>query len=129
MGGLLLTRGGSTRAPAPLTRPGNIQGGGIDSDWTQRFSDYYVKGQTSKSVQRAVQEPLMTFVTDPTDGSTFPIETTTTATQTETVSFTDHGVARDTGNLIKGRPDHRGYVYGYQATAARSLPADHEQAH
>ena len=94
VGGLLLTRGGSTRAPAPLTRPGNIQDGGIESDWTQRFSDYYVKGQTNKSVTRQAQVPLFTSATDPTSGLTFPIETSTTATTTESVSsiMTGHAI-------------------------------------
>jgi prophage tail gpP-like protein len=94
VGGLLLTRGGSTRAPAPLTRPGNIQGGGRRSNWAQRFSDYYVKGQTNRSVIRATQEPLIMSGTDPRSGLTFPIETSTTATTTENVAsvMTGHSI-------------------------------------
>jgi prophage tail gpP-like protein len=94
VGGLVLTRGGSSRAPAPLTRPGNILDGGIKSSWAQRFSDYYVKGQTNKSVTRAHSTPLITSVTNPTEGATFPVETSTTATTTETVSsiMTGHAI-------------------------------------
>lgn len=106
VGGLLLTRGGSTRAPAPLTRPGNIQDGGIESDWSQRFSDYYVKGQTNKSVTRKAQVPLFTPATDPTDGSTFPIETSTTATTTESVSSIMTGHAIDP-EITRYRPTVR----------------------
>ncbi len=95
VGGLLLTRGGNTRAPAALTRPGNIQGGGRKSDWSQRFSDYFVKGQTNRSVIRKTQVPLFTVGTDPRDGSSFPVETTTTATSTEEVASVMTGHAID----------------------------------
>lgn len=86
VGGLLLTQGGSSRAPAPLTRPGNIWGGGIKSSFAERFSDYYVKGQTNRTVARKSQVPLIVDATDPRDGLTFPAETSTTATTTESVS-------------------------------------------
>lgn len=46
VGGLLLTRGGKTRAPAPLTAGDNVLDIGVDYDWTHRFSRYIVKGQT-----------------------------------------------------------------------------------
>jgi prophage tail gpP-like protein len=65
VGGLLLTRGGSTRAPAPLQRPGNILSGGYRYDWTQRFSDYYVKGQTNQTVQRKGRTAPMNAHLDP----------------------------------------------------------------
>jgi prophage tail gpP-like protein len=106
VGGLLLTRGGSTRAPAPLTRPGNIQGGGGKSSWAQRFSDYYVKGQTNRSVARKVQVPLMVQGTDPTTGLTFPIEESTTATTTESVSAIMTGHAIDP-QITRYRPTVR----------------------
>ncbi len=106
VGGLLLTRGGSSRAPAPLTRPGNIQDGGIEEDWSQRFSDYYVKGQTNKRVQRAVQVPLIIPGTDPTSGLVFPIETSTTATTTESVTSIMTGHAIDP-QITRYRPTVR----------------------
>ena len=46
IGGLLLTRGGATRGPAPLFLPGNVQDGTYTSSWRERFRDYIVKGQT-----------------------------------------------------------------------------------
>lgn len=95
VGGLLLTRGGSTRAPAPLTRPGNIQGGGRKSNWAQRFSDYYVKGQTNRSVIREAQVPAFSTVTDPRDGTSFPLETTGTQTMTESVTTVMTGRSTD----------------------------------
>lgn len=95
IGGLLLTRGGSTRGPASLTRPGNIAGGGRKSNWAQRFSDYYVKGQTNRSVVRKTQAPLFTVATDPRDGTSFPVEESTTATSTEQVSSVMTGHAID----------------------------------
>ncbi len=95
VGGLLLTRGGNTRAPAPLQRPGNIQGGGWQSDWSQRFSDYYVKGQTNRSVIRKGSVPAMSIVTVPQTGESFPVETTASATTTESVAVTMTGHAID----------------------------------
>jgi prophage tail gpP-like protein len=92
-GGVLLTRGGSTRAPAPLQRPGNIQGGGWRSDWSQRFSDYYVKGQTNRSVIHKSLQPAITVATAP-SGESFPVDTTESATTTESVAsvMTGHAV-------------------------------------
>lgn len=94
VGNLLLTRGGVTRGPASLTRPGNIQGGGIKSSWAERFSDYYVKGQTSKTVTRQVQTAAFVDATDPRSGLSFPVNTTGADTTTESVStiMTGHAI-------------------------------------
>lgn len=46
VGGLLLTRSGRRRAPAPLRLPGNAVSVGARLSSRERFSDYYVKGQT-----------------------------------------------------------------------------------
>ncbi len=53
VGGLLLTRGGSSRAPDDLVVGGNVQAEEFEDDWDKRFSDYYVKGQTDQHAQRA----------------------------------------------------------------------------
>lgn len=45
VGGLLLTRGGLRRAPAPLTLPGNAVSFGVRQSDKERYSDYWVKGQ------------------------------------------------------------------------------------
>lgn len=94
VGGLLLTHGGSTRAPAALTRPGNIQGGGLKANWSERFRDYYVKGQMNRQVIRQTQVPLFTTATDPRTGAVYPVEGSTTATTTEstTVKMTGHAI-------------------------------------
>jgi prophage tail gpP-like protein len=106
VGGLLLTRGGSTRAPAPLTRPGNILGGGAKVSWAQRFSDYYVKGQTNKTVTRKTQEVAMTAVTDATSGLSFPIAIPSDATTTESVTSIMTGHAIDP-EITRYRPTVR----------------------
>ena len=53
-----------------------------------------MKGQTNTSVTRQAQVPLITMATDPTSQLTFPIETSTTSTTTESVSsiMTGHAI-------------------------------------
>lgn len=46
VGGLLLTRGGASRAPAPLRIPGNVTEAEQTFSWKERFSEYIVKGQS-----------------------------------------------------------------------------------
>ena len=53
VGGLLLTRGGANRAPAPLRVGGLIQKLRWHDSWRGRFSDIYVKGQTDSHHTRA----------------------------------------------------------------------------
>jgi prophage tail gpP-like protein len=48
VGGLLLTRGGKTRAPAPLTVGDNAASVEFTRDFTHRFSRYIVKGQSGR---------------------------------------------------------------------------------
>lgn len=43
-GGLVLTRGGTSRAPQSLTLPGNILSAEVEESWRDRHSDYIVKG-------------------------------------------------------------------------------------
>lgn len=95
IGGLLLTRGGATRAPAPLQRPGNIQGGGVKASWAQRFSDYYVKGQTNRTVVRKVQVPAIFVETDPrsTDlGAHSNAQDTFTSSESVSTIMTGHAI-------------------------------------
>jgi len=65
VGGLLLTRGGSSDGPSPITRPGNALGGRYTSSWQQRFSDYYVKGQSDGRVSRGAAAAPLTPATVP----------------------------------------------------------------
>lgn len=48
VGGLLLTRGGATRAPGSLVRGLNIVGLQRRDDGTKRYSDVFVKGQSAR---------------------------------------------------------------------------------
>jgi prophage tail gpP-like protein len=73
VGGLLLTRGGSGNAPAPLTLPGNIQGASTRQSWRRRFSDVFVKGGTDASARRAGRTaPITPTATPPETGMTAP---------------------------------------------------------
>jgi prophage tail gpP-like protein len=64
VGGLVLTRGGSSRAPAPLRMGELVQRADFEEDWDHRFSDYFVKGQTDAQGHRAgVAAPLTSSVT------------------------------------------------------------------
>lgn len=49
VGGLVLTRSGNRRAPASLAIPGNAVSAGARLSSRDRFSDYWVKGQTRPS--------------------------------------------------------------------------------
>ena len=69
IGNLLLTRAGSTRAPAALAIGDNVQHIDVSYDWTQRFSDYYVL--QSYGAPRG-GSPAMTPATAPSDGSGDP---------------------------------------------------------
>ncbi len=57
IGGLLLTHGGKTRAPAAVRVGDNVQTASAEFDWSKRFSDYFVKGQTTKS-RTGIAAPL-----------------------------------------------------------------------
>lgn len=46
IGGLVLTRGGARRGPAPLHLPGNVLDAVITRSWRDRHSEYVVKGQS-----------------------------------------------------------------------------------
>jgi len=57
VGGLLLTKGGKTRAPAPVRIGENVQDAEAEFDWSKRFSNYFVKGQTTKN-RKSIPAPL-----------------------------------------------------------------------
>jgi prophage tail gpP-like protein len=57
VGGLVLTRGGVTRAPESLWFGVNVLDVNSDDDWSHRFSDYFVKGQTPAANGRRVGVP------------------------------------------------------------------------
>ncbi len=97
IGGLLLTRGGTTRGAAPLTRPGNIAGGGLRSTWRTRFSDYYVKGQTDTRRATAGGAPaLSSLVVPPSSGyePNYAVQTTARSTTLMTGHARDPEITR-----------------------------------
>lgn len=65
VGGLLLTRGGATRAPDALRLGENVQEINTDFDWSQRFSHYYVKQQAARINDGSA--PAMTHESVPAD--------------------------------------------------------------
>lgn len=50
-GGLLLTRTGSRRATTPLVQGRNVRDGSGTLDWSERYSEYIVKGQAGYSAE------------------------------------------------------------------------------
>lgn len=92
VGGLKLTRGGSTRAAAPLRIGELIQEAEWEHDETERFGDYYVKGQTPLN-RTGTGAPLTTTVT-PLSAPPAPPSTpgTATATEQQAVVMTGHAI-------------------------------------
>ena len=90
VGGLLLTRGGTQAGPSPLTRPGNIQGGGLRASWQQRFSDYYVKGQTDGYRARGATPVALDSTVVPLSAGPAAASPAATTTARSTVLMTGH---------------------------------------
>ncbi len=89
VGGLLLTRGGTSQAPAPLVRPGNIQGGKATYSLRRRYSDTYVKGQSDARARRhGIAAPLTTSSAPGNTAVTPPASATTT--ERSTIIMTGH---------------------------------------
>jgi prophage tail gpP-like protein len=91
VGGLVLTVGGNTRAPDRLARGVNIFGSEYTSNWCQRYSDYYVKGQTNQSNQRAGATAAMTPDTVPTSTDEAIADAQDTA-EASTIVVTGHAI-------------------------------------
>ena len=103
VGGLLLTRGGSTRGPAPLAIGGNVQDVDVEFDWEQRFSDYYVIQGTTK--QRTGGPALDSTVDPPETDPDLP-DTPSSDSAAEAPSITDMGHATDP-EITRWRPTVR----------------------
>jgi prophage tail gpP-like protein len=93
VGGLLLTRGGSSRAPDDLIVGGNVQEEQFEDDHDKRFSDYYVKGQTDQHAQRTGKTPALDSTVEPLDDD----EPTTapgaaSATEASSILMTGHAI-------------------------------------
>lgn len=90
VGGLLLTRGGATRGPAPLRIGELIQDAEWNRDDCHRFSDYFVKGQAA---------PNRAGTSAPLTSSAVPVGTTppatpgpATAKEKAAVAMTGHAI-------------------------------------
>jgi prophage tail gpP-like protein len=106
VGGLLLTRGGSSRAPDDLVVGGNVQEAQFEDDWDERFSDYFVVGQTDQTAQRAgVPVALDSTVVPLTDAPT-PATAPGPASAKETSSILMTGHAIDP-EITRWRPTVR----------------------
>jgi len=79
IGGLVLTRGGNRRGPAPLRMPGNVMASAATLSWRERFRDYIVKGQTSGAAGGRAANPALSRATPLTAGELTPPGRTPTA--------------------------------------------------
>jgi prophage tail gpP-like protein len=104
VGGLLLTQGGKTRAPAALRMGENIQDADAEFDWSKRFSDYFVKGQTTKN-RSGTAAPLDSSVV-PLSGAPTPPATPGPASTSEAASIVMTGHAIDP-EITRWRPTVR----------------------
>jgi prophage tail gpP-like protein len=118
--GLILTVGGNTRAPAALVRGGNVQATDYTNSWTERFSDYYVKGQTSTAGQRAGQDAAMTPGTDPTTDPVAPPDDGVDTAEASTIVMTGHAIDPE---VTRYRPNVRG-VATQSGTASAQAQAE-----
>jgi prophage tail gpP-like protein len=106
IGGLLLTRGGSSRAPDDLVVGGNVQEAQWEDDWDRRFSDYYVKGQTDQHRQRAGKPVALDSTVEPLTGDPEPATEPGPASVTESTSILMTGHAIDP-EITRYRPTVR----------------------
>ncbi len=104
VGGLLLTRGGNTRGPAPLEMGGNIHAAEAEIDWSHRFSDYFVKGQTKRG-RGGIAAPLDHTVV-PLSATPPPAATPGPASKTEASGIVMTGHAVDP-EITRWRPTVR----------------------
>ncbi len=100
VGGLLLTRGGSTRAPAALTdedfmapeQHGNILSRHYHGSWRERFSDYFVKGQTQSAPWRGLTDCTISPGTDPSTAPVAAPSAETTTAEGQAIMMTGHAI-------------------------------------
>lgn len=105
VGGLLLTKGGSSRAPAAIQVPGNAFESSYHSNWRQRFSDYYVKGQTNPRLARYGRKAGLTSATNPTSAPGAPPAVSATVAEAASVQMTGHAIDPQ---ITRYRPTVRG---------------------
>lgn len=69
VGTLLLTRSGQTRAPSGIMFPGNVTRSRASFSARERFSDYFVKGQSEKNGGRRANSAALDATADPLDSA------------------------------------------------------------
>ena len=89
VGGLMLTRGGSTRGPAPLRVGELIQDVNWNHDWDHRFSDYFVKGQTGRG---RTEHCALDSTAVPAGTTPAPAPAAATAKERTAVAMTGHAI-------------------------------------
>lgn len=92
VGGLLLTRGGSSRAPTDLVVGTNVLSIDNRSSWLERFSDYFVKGQTVSSAYRSGIGCAVIPGLDPATSPVLPPGLDDTTTERRSVVMTGHAI-------------------------------------
>lgn len=88
VGGLLLTRGGATRAPAALAIGENVQEVDVEYDWTKRFSDYFVMQDTA--LKRSATAALDHTAAPLADGASSPIPAAKSAAEATAIGTMGH---------------------------------------
>ena len=95
VGGLVLTTGGRTRAPADIRIGGNVQAAGYEFNDEKRFSDVYVKGQSEKAAgERGNSGPPLGHDTFPTAVPGVP-PAGASATEAAGIIMTGHAVDKE----------------------------------
>lgn len=100
VGGLLLTRGGSTRAPGALTDESflvpqphaDILSRHYHGSWRERFSDYFVKGQTQSAPWRGLTDCTITPGLDPSSTPVAAPGAETTTAEGQAIMMTGHAI-------------------------------------
>lgn len=91
IGGLLLTRGGSSRAPAALD-DSNVLGRHYQGSWRERYSDYFVKGQSQSAPFRSFSDCTITPGTDPSTSPVAAPGAETTTAEGHAIMMTGHAI-------------------------------------
>ena len=95
IGGLVLTRSGRTMAPGAIIVPGNAFKAGARLSWANRFSDYFVKGQTKGAGGARARSPRL-------DATAEPLGTPPPASSGGTAGGEDEGGSEGRGVSILG---------------------------
>lgn len=103
VGGLMLTRGGSSRAPAALSIGDNIRNLDVEFDWEQRFSDYFV---TQDTARKRSGGPALGPSVDPPETEDPPLDTPAADSAAEAPSIGAMGHATDP-EITRWRPTVR----------------------